>query len=126
MPAAGDVDHERPLVWLHEDPSGLGTGRVVGRRTAAMGTLPTAPGRLLHPLLTVVTFLHITDKHRNMLRETGKGSLTGKTRPVCPVKQYTVACYILFKYNGCHDSCERAKFRNKALQKEMSFHIPLI
>ena len=88
MPAAGDVDHKGPLVWLHEDPSGLGTSRVVGRRTAAMGTLHTAPGCLLHPLLTVVTFLHSTENNRTMLRETGKGSPTGKT--YTPVKLYIV------------------------------------
>lgn len=54
---AGDMHDEGPLVWLHEYSGGLGTRRVVGGRTAAVGALHTAAGRFLHPLLTVVTLL---------------------------------------------------------------------
>lgn len=54
---AGNMDHKRPFIWLHEYSSSLGTGGVVGGRTAAMRALYAAARRLLHPLLTVVTFL---------------------------------------------------------------------
>lgn len=57
MSTAGDMHHKGPLVGLHEYTGSLGTGGVVGGGTAAVGALHAAAGRLLHPLLTVVTFL---------------------------------------------------------------------
>ena len=51
------MDHKGPLIRLHEYSSSLGTGGVVGSGTAAMGALYAAARRLLHPLLTIVTFL---------------------------------------------------------------------
>lgn len=57
MTAAGDIDDERPVIRVHKDTRSLGTGRVVRSGAAAMRTLHTAACRLLHPPLTVVTFL---------------------------------------------------------------------
>lgn len=39
---AGHMHHKGPFIWLHEDPSSLGTGGVVGSGTAAMRALHTA------------------------------------------------------------------------------------
>lgn len=54
---AGNMDHKWPFIWLHEYSSSLGTGGVVGSGATAMRALHAAAGCLLHPLLTVVTFL---------------------------------------------------------------------
>lgn len=51
------MDDKRPFIGLHEHSCSLGTGGVVGSGTAAMRALHTAAGRLLHPLLTIVTLL---------------------------------------------------------------------
>lgn len=58
------MDHEGPVVRLHEHTCSLGTGRVVGSGTAAMRALHTAARRLLHPLLTIVTLLIEEKKDR--------------------------------------------------------------
>lgn len=57
VPAAGDVDDEGPVVGLHEDARGLGTGGVVRGGAAPVRALHAAAGRLLHPPLTVVALL---------------------------------------------------------------------
>lgn len=51
------MDHKGPFIRLHEHPSSLRAGGVVGGGAAAMRALHTAARRLLHPLLTVVAFL---------------------------------------------------------------------
>lgn len=54
---AGNVDHKGPFIGLHQYSGSLCTGGVVGCGAAAVRALNTAARRLLHPLLTVVTFL---------------------------------------------------------------------
>lgn len=66
---AGDVHHKGPLLRLHEDASSLGTGGVVGSGTAAVGALHAAARRLLHPLLTVVTFLSRSQTQEPILKK---------------------------------------------------------
>ena len=78
MPAAGDVDHEGPLVGLHQHPGGLGAGGVVGGGTAAVWALHAAARRLLHALLAVVAFLN--DMTDTGLKEKGQGGGERKKR----------------------------------------------
>lgn len=67
MPVAGDVDNTRPVVGMHEDTGGLGTGGVEGRGTAAVGALHAAAVHLpLHPLPAEHTLLHGGQRHENI------------------------------------------------------------
>lgn len=55
---AGEEDDERPVVGVHVNAGRLSARGVERGRAAAVGTLNAAAGNPLHPLPTVVTFLH--------------------------------------------------------------------
>lgn len=63
---AGDVDNERPVVWVHEDTSCLSAGGVEGGGAASVGALDTATFHVpLHPFPAVRTLLPQQQSHEH-------------------------------------------------------------
>lgn len=73
VPVAGDVHNKRPVVGVHEDAGGLGTGGVECRGTTAVGALHAAAVHLpLHPLPAVHTLLRAGGQRHDNRGQRGK------------------------------------------------------
>lgn len=73
MLEAGDGDDVGPVIWLHEDAGGVGTGHMEGGGAVLAGALDAGARHLLHPLPTVHTFLRKTGS--------GNGALAAASVP---------------------------------------------